>query len=44
MEYCCHSWVSAPSCYLDMLDKLQKRVRKTIGTALAASFEPLGHR
>ena len=23
MEYCCHVWASAPSCYLDLLDKLQ---------------------
>ena len=24
MEYCCHVWASAPSCYLEVLDKLQK--------------------
>ena len=24
MEYCCHVWADAPSCYLDLLDKLQK--------------------
>ena len=24
MEYCCHIWVVAPSCYLELLDKLQK--------------------
>ena len=24
MEYCCHVWAGAPSCYLDLLDKLQK--------------------
>ena len=22
MEYCCHVWAGAPSCYLDLLDKL----------------------
>ena len=22
MEYCCHVWASAPSCYLELLDKL----------------------
>ena len=22
MEYCCHVWAGAPSCYLEMLDKL----------------------
>ena len=24
MEYCSHVWAGAPSCYLDLLDKLQK--------------------
>ena len=24
MEYCCHYWAGAPSCYLELLDKLQK--------------------
>ena len=23
MEYCCHVWAGAPTCYLDLLDKLQ---------------------
>ena len=27
MEYCCHVWAGAPSCYLELLDKLQKWVR-----------------
>ena len=44
MEYCCHVWASAPSCYLELLDKLQKRICKTAGTSLAASLEPLAHR
>ena len=30
MEYCCHVWAGALSCYLDMLYKLQKQVYKTI--------------
>ena len=25
MEYCCHVWVGAPRCYLELLDKLQKQ-------------------
>ena len=29
MEYCCHVWAGAPSCYLEMLDKLQKWVCRT---------------
>ena len=24
LEYCCHVWAGAPSCYMEMLDKLQK--------------------
>ena len=27
MEYCCHAWAGAPSCYLELLDKLQNHVR-----------------
>ena len=26
MEYCCHVWAGARSCYLDLLDKLQKQI------------------
>ena len=44
MEYCCHVWASAPSCYLELLDKLQKRICRTVGPSLAASLEPLAHR
>ena len=44
MEYCCHVWAGAPSCYLELLDKLQKRLCKTVGPSLAASLEPLTHR
>ena len=43
MEYCCHVLVGASSCYLDMLDKLQKLIYRTVGPTLAASLEPLGH-
>ena len=43
MEYCCHVWAGAPSCYLELLDKLQKRICKTAGHSLAASLEPLAH-
>ena len=44
MEYCCHVWAGAPSCYLEFLDKLQKRICRTVGPSLAASLEPLAHR
>ena len=44
VEYCCHVWAGNPSCYLDLLDKLQKRICKTVGHSLAASLEPLVQR
>ena len=44
MEYCCHVWAGAPSCYLDLLDKLQKRICRIAGPSLAASLEPFAHR
>ena len=43
MEYCCHVWAGAPSCYVELLDKLQKRICRTVGPSLAASLEPLAH-
>ena len=44
MEYCCNVWAGAPSCYLELLDKLQKRICRIVGGSLAASIEPLAHR
>ena len=44
MEYCCHVWAGAPSCYLELLGKLQKRICRIAGPSLAASLEPLAHR
>ena len=41
MEYCCHVWGGAPSCYLEMLDKVQKQICRAVGPSLAASLEPL---
>ena len=43
MEYCYHIWAGAPSCYLEWLDKLQKRICRTVGPSLAAFLEPLTH-
>ena len=40
MEYCCHVWASY---YLELLDKLQKRICRTVGPSLAASLEQLAH-
>ena len=44
MEYCCFIWAGAPSCYLELLDKLQKQICRTVGHSLATSLEPLAHR
>ena len=44
MEYCYRIWASAPSCYLELLDKLQKWICRIVGPSLAASLEPLAHR
>ena len=43
MEHCCHVWAGALSCYLELFDKLQKRIYRAVGPSLAASFEPLAH-
>ena len=43
MEYCCHVWASAPSSYLELLDKLQKQICMIVGPSVAASLEPLAH-
>ena len=42
-EYCCHVWNGALSCYLEMLDKLQKQICRTVGPLLAASLKTLAH-
>ena len=31
MECSCHVWAGAPSCYLELLDKLQKPICRTVG-------------
>ena len=43
MEYCCHIWAGAHTCYLELLDKLQKQICRTSGPSLSASLEPLAH-
>ena len=44
MEYCCHVWAGARSCYLELLGNPQKWICRTVGRSLAASHEPLAHR
>ena len=43
MEYCFHVWAGTPSCYLELIDKLQNWIRKAVCLSLAASLEPLAH-
>ena len=40
MEYCCHVWAGAPSCYLELLDNLQKRICRTVGLDLLPLLNP----
>ena len=43
MEYCCYVWTGAPSCNLELLDKLQKQICWTIAPSLTASLEPFAN-
>ena len=38
MEYCCHGWAAVCSCYLELLDKQQKRICRTVVPSLGASL------
>ena len=40
MEYCCHVWAGAPSCYLELLDKLKKQACRTVGPLPAPILNP----
>ena len=44
MEYCCQVWAGAPSCSLQLIDKLQKQICRSVCSSLAAPLEPLVHR
>ena len=43
MEYSCHVWTVAPSCCLELLDKLQTRICRIVVPSLAVSLEPMAH-
>ena len=40
MEYCCHVWAGDPSYYLEMLDKLQKRIAELLALYLLPLLNP----
>ena len=44
MEYCCLVWTGAPTYYLELMGKLQRRICRTVGPLLAPSLEHLAHR
>ena len=43
VEYRCYVWAGGPSCYLELLDKLQQQICRAVGPSLAVSFVPLAH-
>ena len=43
MEYYCHILDGAPWCPLELLDKPQKWICRTVNPSLATSLEPLAH-
>ena len=44
MEYCYHVQAGATRRYLELLDKLQKWIFRSVGPSFAATLEPLAHR
>ena len=40
VEYCCHVWAGAPSCYLELLDKIQKQLCRIVGALLLSFLNP----
>ena len=38
MEYCCHVWAGAPSCYLELLDKANSALRSSSKCGQLKSF------
>ena len=43
IECCCYIWVGSAMCYLYVVDKLHRRLCRTVGPTLAASLKPLGN-
>lgn len=44
MEYCCHIWAGAPKTHLQLLDRVEKRIKNLIGQPLANELLPLSVR
>ena len=43
MEHCFYVLAGAPSCYLIMLDRLQRQICRTVHPSLAALLKPFAH-
>ena len=43
LEYCYHVRAGAPSCYSEMLDKLQRQIYRPVTPSLVGSLETLAH-
>merc|ERR1712121_482522 len=44
MEYCCHIWAGAPITTLNLLDRVQRRLKNLIGDNLYSKLQSLSHR
>ena len=44
MEYCCHLWAGAPQTHLNLLERVEKRVKNLMGEKLASKLQPLSVR
>ena len=43
MEYCCHTWAGAHSCYLELLHTIQEWICRAVSLPLATSLDSLAH-
>ena len=43
MEHRCHDWAGVLSSYFEILDKLQKRICRTVNPSVAITLKPLSH-
>ena len=43
MKCCCHALAGGLSCYLELMDKQQKLICRTVGPSCAVFLEPLAH-
>ena len=44
LEYCCHIWAGAANTSLNLLDRVQRRLKYLIGDSLFSKLQPFSHR